>query len=164
MYMYMSFVSFDVFITSTEVQAVCNLSVSILVRGRGRKRGEREWGREREGGRERESREIKSHFAISLCCLWKGSASILIARCVPLYIHKHLANPLPRSAHLYGSLRIPLPLPLEALIPPPPLPLHYEYTLTVSQIHYIVHNIIVLVLYIVSVWQWYGICTIHVWR
>ena len=56
--MYMSFVSFDVFITSTVVQGVCNLSASILVRGRerrGRKRkreGERE--REREGGRERE--------------------------------------------------------------------------------------------------------------
>ena len=64
MYMYMSFVSFDVFITSTEVQAVCNLSTSILVREKGREVRERE---RRGGGRE--NREIKSHFAISLCCL-----------------------------------------------------------------------------------------------
>ena len=54
MYMYMSFVSFDVFITSTEVQAVCNLSTStcILVREKGRKVRERE-----RRGREKRERE-----------------------------------------------------------------------------------------------------------
>ena len=81
MYMYMSFVSFDVFITSTAVQGVCNLSASITSFGGGgggegeeerRRKIESEGERRRErGGREggRESREVESHFAISLCRL-----------------------------------------------------------------------------------------------
>ena len=75
--MYMSFVSFDVFITSTVVQGLCNLSASILVRGRerrGRKReGEREREREREGGRE--NREVKSHFTIS-CVVFERAVQV----------------------------------------------------------------------------------------